>query len=138
MCENNKKPNKMKEKPNKMTEKPNKMTEKSNKFDRKQRLDKILQLLAEGKLRYEIMAICTAEWGLKESGVQAYIDDAYLILKNAFTDEDLAAMYKDIHKRTIEEQPSIALKALDSIAKLKKGGYSNNVTVGEINIKFDE
>lgn len=104
---------------------------------KRQRLDRIMVLLGEGKMRYQIMDILTGEWGMSQRGIQKYLDKANFLLKNSFTDEDLVAQYKYIHHKTLNESPAIALKALDSISKLKKNGYNNdtnivfNVTIGD-------
>lgn len=99
---------------------------------RQKRLDYIIDLLGRGKMRYQIINICCEEWGLKETGVQNYLDDAYVILKNGFSDEDLIAGYKKIYEKTLEDTPSVAIKAYDSIAKLKKGGFSNEKEIFKV------
>ncbi len=103
---------------------------------KQQKLDEIIQLMGQGYMRYQILTMLAEKWNCKERYVQIYYDKSNQILKAGFTDEDLIAGYKEIHRRTMDESPAIALKAYDSIAKLKKGAYSAPPQ-NEIIIKFD-
>lgn len=111
---------------------------KANNKTKRERLEEIISLLGQGKMRFQLLPTLSEKWGIKETGVQKYLDAANHILSQGFKDEDLLAMYKEIHSRTLDEHPAIALKSLDSIAKLKKGGFNDNVTIININRDGEE
>lgn len=100
---------------------------------KQKRLEEVIDLLGRGKMRYQIINICCENWQMKETGVQVYIDAAYDILKKGFSDEDLIAGYKKIYEKTIDETPSVAIKAYDSIAKLKLGGFKSTDIIINVN-----
>lgn len=105
----------------------------ANKKTQAERLDRVIKLMGEGKMRYQVFSILSDEWGLGEWGLQKYWNAANKLIAEGFTDQDLVAMYREIHEQTRIEQPSIALKSIDSIAKLKLGGYKSSDIVININ-----
>jgi hypothetical protein len=100
---------------------------------KQQRLNEMMDLLGQGKYRYEIMTFLMTKWAMTERGVQHYYNAALKIIKDGFSDEILLQRYNHIFAKTLEESPAVALKAVDSIAKLKLGGFKNNETIININ-----
>jgi hypothetical protein len=93
-------------------------------------------MMGRGMMRYQIIAELAPKWNMSESGVQKYINAANSLLANSFSDEDIIAAYKSIYHKTYDESPALALKAMDSIAKIKKNGFSPAIQ-NTITIKFD-
>lgn len=107
---------------------------KANQATKQKRLDQLLALRGQGYMRYQLLVMLSAEWGMTERGVGLYWDASSKILKEGFTDEDLISGYKEIHKRTLDSAPAIAVKTLDSIAKIKQGGFKNSDNTVIINV----
>lgn len=97
------------------------------------RIKEVMELRGKGMFRFEAMPLLCEKWGMSENGVEKYWSATTKLLKEGFTEEDLLSRYNKIFTNTMEESPAIALKALDSIAKLKAGNVSGN---GELIIKI--
>lgn len=110
----------------------------ANRQTKKERLERLLELRGEGKMRFQCITILCEEWNMSETGVQKYWDTCNKLLKEGFTDEDLISGYMKIHSNTLTSQPAIALKAYDSIAKLKKGGFNGTEIVFKIEHKDED
>jgi hypothetical protein len=103
---------------------------------KQKRLDLVIEMLGRGKMRYQIVNEMMDEWKMSQSGVIKYLNVAYQLLKAAYTDEDIIAAYKSIYNKTYDDSPALALKAMDSISKMKKDGFSQ-IIPNIITIKFD-
>jgi hypothetical protein len=116
--------------------KNNKRAPKATNLIKVARLQQVIDMRAKGMFRFEAINILTKEWGMKESGVEIYWAATTKLLKESFTDEDLLSRYNRIFTNTMDESPAIALKALDSIAKLKAGNLGGAEVI--IRVERDE
>ena len=110
------------------------MAGRANQITKQKRLERVLQLRGQGKMRFQCLNILADEWGMTERGVQLYWEASNKILKESFTDEDLISSYTYIRDKNIEDNPAIAVKCNDSIAKLKLGGYKKDDNTVIINV----
>ncbi len=94
---------------------------------KQKRLEEVLELRGKGKLRFQVLTELAKRWDTNERHVQYYWDKCNQIIKDGFSDEDLINSYTYIRDRNIDENPAIAVKCNDGIAKLKKGGYTTEI-----------
>lgn len=64
------------------------MQRQANKFTKAERLKLISELLADGKLSYEIYDICKEKWGICERQVRRYLDIVYKYLGEQVKEKD--------------------------------------------------
>lgn len=114
---------------------------KVGKLESDKRMSDLIKDLGKGMFRYQLQEKYAPLWGVDPETIDNYIGKAYKILKTSFTDEDLVARYNHIWEKTVDENPEIARKTIDSIVKLKKGDrveVSGNFSINIIMPKQDD
>lgn len=105
---------------------------------RNQRIESIIADMGKGLYRFQLLQKYMPIWNMTEDGVQVYISAAIKIIKEGFSKEDLLARYDKIWHQTCEENPEVARKTLDSIAKLKHGDEVKIALKEDIIVTFGE
>lgn len=110
------------------------MEHRANKKVRKERLEKVLELLNKGMYKSQILYNLSEEWDCSERNVERYITAAYKLIGNHWDTnvaEDLLAKYYHLYKKAEERNDIKNAKAiLDSIAKIKDLGNKVDITSG--------
>jgi len=58
------------------------------KIKKKERLDRILELIGDGYMTYQIVEVCSKEWAIGRRGVERYLTAVYKFLKTELTHQD--------------------------------------------------
>lgn len=109
----------------------------TNKLIKAKRIEQLMDLLTQGKHKWEITNQLTKEWDCSSRNVERYLTICYKLIAESYdknTMDNIVAKYDFLYKRALERgDDRLALRVLDSISRVK-GLYSETNTLN-INIE---
>ncbi len=103
---------------------------------RSSNMDRLMELMGQGKKRYQIQEILQKELKLAESTIDHWIQEARGIIANSFSTEQLHQQYQHLYDIAYAQKNYAECRKInDSVAKLKIDGFGTNKVV--INVRFD-
>jgi hypothetical protein len=114
---------------------------KINKICKEQRLDRIMRLIADGYMTYQIVDICGKEWNIGRRAVERYLTIVYSFLKREMNSQDKDNILLEynalIHKYEKAGDAKIALEYRKHRDKIT--GVANDININiDFKAKFGE